>query len=249
MANDAVLFSRSSCTWKLADFGFTAEGSSGNILSSRFSRGTQGYRAPELIQENPSYTRKVDIFALGCVFYEAVMGKKLFTSDWSVTNYENSWETLTFPSPRLQYADSSVFFDESIHKMLHRDWNARPGAASLALDFGTFNRRLLTYSPISGESLWPGRDSFILGHSAVQFPRKLLASSTPINPNAINSLPSSRRPKIVAIDPATRRISEHHILRTTIDTVNDNVLSSRIDRCQRCLVEDLEVFSYTCNCS
>lgn len=50
------------------------------------SRGTACYAAPELLLEG-QFNKKTDIWALGCVFYEAATGEKVFTSDWAVITY------------------------------------------------------------------------------------------------------------------------------------------------------------------
>jgi serine/threonine protein kinase len=74
--------------WKIADFGITTEGSSGRAYTTHYSRGTNGYRAPELLREaRPTYSNKVDIWAMGCIFYELVMRKKVFEIDFSTREY------------------------------------------------------------------------------------------------------------------------------------------------------------------
>jgi|SRR5277367_3205256 len=79
-----VLYSHEHEAWKIADFGLTSEGSSQKACSTRYSRGTPGYRAPELLREDGKYTNKVDIWALGCILYELVFETKAFQSDWDV---------------------------------------------------------------------------------------------------------------------------------------------------------------------
>jgi len=65
-----VLFSCKAGVWKLADLGFTSEGSSGT-LHSLLRRGTMAYRSPELAIGG-KWNNKVDIWALGCIFYEFI---------------------------------------------------------------------------------------------------------------------------------------------------------------------------------
>jgi serine/threonine protein kinase len=57
------------------------------LNTTRFSRGTQGYRAPEVLREDARYNNKADIFALGCILFEITIGKKLFRTDWGVREY------------------------------------------------------------------------------------------------------------------------------------------------------------------
>jgi serine/threonine protein kinase len=86
-----VLFSNKEKCWKLADFGSTAEATSKRLNTTRFSRGTSGYRAPETLDLiNPRFNQKSDIFALGCIIYELVTGEKLFFEDFVVFSYSTS---------------------------------------------------------------------------------------------------------------------------------------------------------------
>jgi serine/threonine protein kinase len=48
-----VLYSGTVDTWKIADFGLTAEGTSKQARTTRYSMGTPCYRAPELMREHP----------------------------------------------------------------------------------------------------------------------------------------------------------------------------------------------------
>lgn len=135
-ANVKVLYSVSSNLWKLADFGFSAEGSSKNIVVSTFSRGTPSYRAPELLQETPIFTRKVDIWAVGCIFYEVVTGRKAFKSDWGVREYGLSKEEFEISDlVFLNNGNQEYFFRNTMQITLQRDWAQRPTAKSLARIF------------------------------------------------------------------------------------------------------------------
>ena len=83
----SVLYSRRKNLWKIIDFGNTVEATSQNPRTSRYVRGTAGYRAPELILDSHIYTNKADVWALGCILYELAVGKKAFDSDWNVIRY------------------------------------------------------------------------------------------------------------------------------------------------------------------
>jgi serine/threonine protein kinase len=83
-----VLFSKKDRAWKLVDFGLTCEVTSKTLQSTEFANGTPGYRAPELLNEEKyTYNDKVDIWAMGCILYELVVGKKLFPSDLTVLEH------------------------------------------------------------------------------------------------------------------------------------------------------------------
>ena len=70
--------------WKLADFGFSSDAHSKTFVASSSSKGTSGYRAPELLEDTGHYNAKVDIWALGCILYELATNKKAFPNDWAV---------------------------------------------------------------------------------------------------------------------------------------------------------------------
>jgi serine/threonine protein kinase len=56
-----VLYYPPTKLWKIADFGLTSEAVSGVAVTTKYSRGTAGYRAPELLDEYSKYTSKVDM--------------------------------------------------------------------------------------------------------------------------------------------------------------------------------------------
>ncbi|KAI4461070.1 protein kinase related [Holotrichia oblita] len=70
-----ILLDSSNCA-KLCDFGFARNMSTGtHVLTS--IKGTPLYMAPELIEEQP-YDHNVDLWSLGCIIYELLVGKPPF---------------------------------------------------------------------------------------------------------------------------------------------------------------------------
>src|SRR5277367_6104247 len=85
-----VLYSHRSFTWKIGDFGLTVEGSS-NPRTTVFSMGTPCYRAPELVRGvKKVFSNRVDIWALGCIFYEILFRMPAFDSDYAAGIYSSA---------------------------------------------------------------------------------------------------------------------------------------------------------------
>ena len=69
---------------KICDFGFARQLHESDIkeaitLTDYVS--TSWYRAPELLVGSSTYTHKVDVWAIGCIFVELVTGRALFTGE------------------------------------------------------------------------------------------------------------------------------------------------------------------------
>lgn len=102
---------------KICDFGFARQLHENDIkegitLTDYVS--TRWYRAPELLVGSCTYTHKVDVWAIGCIFAELVTGRALFPgeSDYNmlqlVTQMFNGSET--FPQDLQQiFAQNNLF--------------------------------------------------------------------------------------------------------------------------------------------
>ena len=141
-----VLYCCKHRVWKLADFGLTVEGSSRTKAYTRDARGTEGYRAPELLSaahSNPvGYTNKVDIWAMGCILYELATGEAAFVTDYAVYEYRFSQKKMdihldvTFGENTIQTITNHI-----VH-MLQIDSSARPSASVLSAEFRGECRRI-----------------------------------------------------------------------------------------------------------
>jgi Protein kinase domain len=129
--------------WKVADFGCTVEGTSVRPRPTVFSRGTTGYRAPELLRTTPEFTNKTDIWALGCILYELVMAKRAFENDWEAGMYPNRGPIVVNHSgyPEQFQNEASKLIDS----MLHVNPRNRPAAAQLV---STFSDSCQTILPV-----------------------------------------------------------------------------------------------------
>jgi tetratricopeptide (TPR) repeat protein len=130
--------------WKVADFGCTVEGTAVRPRPTVFSRGTNGYRAPELLRTIPHFTNKTDIWALGCILYELVMAKRAFENDWEIGMYPSRGAIVVNQSgyPEQFQNEASKF----IASMLHVNPRNRPAAAQLVSTFSDSCQTILTHA-------------------------------------------------------------------------------------------------------
>jgi serine/threonine protein kinase len=131
-----VLYSSKHQAWKIADFGLTSEGTSRRANTTTSCRGTAGYRAPELLAEdNPNYTNKVDIWAIGCILYELIFRKKPFRTDLAVAEFARSsrfsGEKLCISQEMFISDDCKVFISAVLTETLAVDYTERPRAKAL----------------------------------------------------------------------------------------------------------------------
>jgi serine/threonine protein kinase len=112
-------------------FGITSEGASARELTTSAARGTDGYRAPELLRKRGGvFNNKVDIWAFGCVLFEVVVSRQLFSSDYSTLQYRDAGlreQSVPDPLSELSMGDMMVFCD-AILGMVRLDYELRPNA-------------------------------------------------------------------------------------------------------------------------
>jgi Protein kinase domain len=125
-----VLYSSRCELWKIADFGISADVTSKRLHVTRYSRGTAPYRAPEMSHPNATYNNRVDIWALGCIVYEAFTGLKAFETEIDVFRYTCLPGGLKLSFERLP-PYLRLTLQKPLETMLSLDGNARPSAKSL----------------------------------------------------------------------------------------------------------------------
>ena len=130
-----VLYSLRCNLWKISDFGTMAEATSKHARPTE-GRGTASYRAPELFKEPPRYTRKVDIWAMGCILYELVSGKKAFKGDWHVREYSLNRYDISFESPIPECWQLPT--QEYVRDLLQLSWGKRPTASASRQRFESY---------------------------------------------------------------------------------------------------------------
>lgn len=132
-----MLYSDQDKSWKIADFGLTTEGTSRGFITTTFSRGTTGYRALELMNDERHYNNKSDIWSLGCILYELVTETKRFPTDYSLIVYSVRGENNgTLQANGLFDESWREWVEDDIENMLEIEPLHRPSARRL---FETFS--------------------------------------------------------------------------------------------------------------
>jgi NIMA (never in mitosis gene a)-related kinase 2 len=148
-----VLYSGNDSSWKIADFGITAPGTSQKIFSSVYCRGTPNYRAPELLGEEPKFNSRSDIWALGCILFEMTTKEKPFPDDYSVGQFAKAGREFVIPSSKLSSFDAALArtIKEMITKMLNVTASKRPSAKSLQVEFNDLYQKFESSLQESGD--------------------------------------------------------------------------------------------------
>ena len=158
-----MLFSKRDDCWKLTDFGSATLATSKHLVTTSLSRGTESYRAPEVLT-NKKYNNRADIFALGCIIFEIITSEKLFSSDWKVQEYGEKGNSI-FPE-RWSFATSGSRLYELGHltsTMLSIDPTQRPNAAEIRRQLRQFHIR--PGSPEANADVRDDDDFFVLPDS------------------------------------------------------------------------------------
>jgi serine/threonine protein kinase len=92
---------------KLADFGLAR---SCSIPVQNYTPGvvTLWYRAPELLLGYPKYNESIEIWSLGCIFFEILTKKALFTGDTENNQLKKIFERLGSPNV-VEWPDLKIY--------------------------------------------------------------------------------------------------------------------------------------------
>ena len=140
-----VLFSSVHNCWKIGDFGTASSATSKQLHTTRYSRGTAGYRAPELLDSgNPRFNNKADIFALGCIIYEVLTGTKLFLDDFKINSFASTGK---LPRPIIWPTADSLgvsgrldSLERLVSKMLEIEPRNRPSVTEIQNELAAMKR-------------------------------------------------------------------------------------------------------------
>ena len=128
----------SNCFIKLADFGLArsiaSEGEEGDPNMTEYVA-TRWYRAPEIVLGSNKYSKAVDVWSVGCMLGEQIIGKAIFpgkstigqielildligkpkAEDVNALDSESAWNVLNTQNIKQKYTISSLFKGASKH--------------------------------------------------------------------------------------------------------------------------------------
>ncbi|XP_054620403.1 mitogen-activated protein kinase 15 isoform X2 [Dunckerocampus dactyliophorus] len=112
----------SDCVVKLCDFGLArslnqVQEDSGNPALTEYVA-TRWYRAPEILLGSTRYTKGVDMWSLGCILGEMLLGKALFPGTSTINQIEKIMSAIPHPSPDDFLSVKSEIGSSFIQKML-----------------------------------------------------------------------------------------------------------------------------------
>jgi len=131
-------------TLKICDFGSAKKLIPGEqsvaYICSRY------YRAPELMLGATEYTTAIDIWSIGCVMGELMLGRPLFAGETSVDQLVKIIQTMGTPSRDQMQAMNPNYTEFRFPDVKPRPWNRifHPGVTPDALDLLS---KLLRYEP------------------------------------------------------------------------------------------------------
>ncbi|XP_077404598.1 mitogen-activated protein kinase 15 isoform X2 [Vanacampus margaritifer] len=114
----------SDCVVKLCDFGLARslnqdQHDSGNPALTEYVA-TRWYRAPEILLGSPRYTKGVDMWSLGCILGEMLLGKALFPGTSTINQIEKIMSAIPHPCPEDVLAVKSEIGSSVIKRILQR---------------------------------------------------------------------------------------------------------------------------------
>ncbi|XP_041041091.1 mitogen-activated protein kinase 15 isoform X2 [Carcharodon carcharias] len=112
------------CFVKLCDFGLARcinqiQEEQGNAALTEYVA-TRWYRAPEILLASPRYTKGVDMWSVGCILGEMLLGKPLFPGTSSINQIERIMSVIPTPSKEDVLSINSDYGASVVQKMLSR---------------------------------------------------------------------------------------------------------------------------------
>ena len=121
---------------KITDFGIAETGATDKLLSEGRGAGTPRYMAPEIIKEAGSGDARSDVYSMGLVLYEMIVGSKFFNKLFAAPDYKAVLrKVVAMQIPSLRSVKKGIHhrLDEIVMKAIEKDPTRRYQTAG---DFG-----------------------------------------------------------------------------------------------------------------
>jgi serine/threonine protein kinase len=102
------------------------------VKGSQPAQNNHFYRSPEF--GTSTSNNKVDIWSLGCIFYEIVMKKKAFTSYPDIQDYAHHLKRPALKLPTRTGVEPSEFLSALVAATLDREVKKRPSAKEIQFE-------------------------------------------------------------------------------------------------------------------
>ena len=147
---------------KILDFGLakfyapvTSDEKTARLTREGAVFGTPAYMSPEQVKGQGSVDHRADLWALGCMAYECLIGRPVWNTDQGVAMTFAAIAAASVPIPSKQRPDLPAGFDQWFAKALERDPNnrfqtAKELAEALARSFG--GDQIVSAVNLSGEN-------------------------------------------------------------------------------------------------
>ncbi len=170
---------------KLTDFGIAKDLDATALTATGRTLGTAAYMAPEQIRGTPDVSHKTDLYALGVVFYQMLVGKPPFEGSTAVVLMHCHLNEPP-PRPSAKVEEIPKALDELVVKLMAKAPTDRPwDAAAVELTLTELREKADRGAPVA--MVWPAA-----GSSASNPPR---AAATSPAGGSTTGAPERRRKK------------------------------------------------------
>jgi len=120
-------------TLKLADFGIAKDLDETQLTATNSTVGTAAYMSPEQCRGERTLTNKSDLYSLGVVLYELLIGDKPFHADTTMDMFLAHVQG-TFERPARRVMEIPVWLDNLVCQLLEKKPEQRPFDAAMVAD-------------------------------------------------------------------------------------------------------------------